>query len=99
MTHVDFETRDFILRLEKAGWLRVLPKEGEKVLVEFPCGLDEVRGIVRGGSYQINNRGDFLLVRRTPEGIWVLIERKSTGLSGSCLLPVAQFEQALEKLS
>lgn len=77
----------------------MLAKSDGNVLAEFPCALEDVRSIVRGGSYQVNDRGAFLLIRLTPEGVWVLFERRAVGLTGSCLLAKPLFENALEILS
>lgn len=98
MAHVDFDTRDAVLRLER-GRLSVLDKAGGKVQVEFPCAVEDVRSILRGGSYQVNEKGAFLLIRLTPEGVWVLFERRAVGLTGSCLLAKPLFEDALNVLS
>lgn len=88
--HYDCETRDFTLRFgrrdEQEG-LAILEKETALIIAWYPLAVEDLRRILRGGSFQSNRPEGYLLVRPTSEGIWTLFEKADVGLSGSCLIP------------
>jgi hypothetical protein len=88
--HYDSNARDFILRFgrtEEHEYLEVLEKETQETRASYSLQVEDLRRILRGGSFQFNGMEGYLLIRSTSEGIWILFERKEHDLSGSCLMP------------
>lgn len=88
--HHDFDARSHILRFGRTGereGLTVYDKGSEEVRAWYPLGIEDLRRILRGGSYQSNGSEGYLLIRSTSEGIWILFEKIGGDLNGSCLIP------------
>lgn len=91
--HYDHEARGFTLRFESmdgSEGLTIIERESGEPRARYPFSNEDLRRVLRGGSFQSNRPEGFLLVRSTSEGIWFLFESAESGLNSSCLVPTQE---------